>query len=65
MPITTEWSAENLIHNRTKIGKEIYKVCVSGVEEFKAEYLMKVPLEAVKMVGSTYIRVSRTYVLIE
>lgn len=65
MPASTEWATDNLVHNRVKIAKEICKVCVSGLDEIKADYLVKVPLEMVKIVGSTYLRITKTYILVE
>ena len=65
MPIAMEWSVNNLIHNRTKIVKEIIKNCLSATTSIKAEYLQKIPAQAQKVMGTTHLRVNKTYVLIE
>jgi hypothetical protein len=61
----TEWAIDHVIQNRGKVAKELAKCCVSGLEEVKADYLMRVPEESVKVVGSAYLRVTKTYVLVE
>lgn len=38
---------------------------MGGVEEIKVDYLIRIPVSDVKVVGSMYVRVTKTYVLVE
>lgn len=64
-PMAMEWSVDNLVHNKSKIAKEIVKNCMLAASAVKAEYLIKLPLAGHKIVGTTHSRVSKTYILVE
>lgn len=65
-PITMEWSVDNLVHNKTKIVKEIVKSCLgSNLWAVNVEYLVKVPKEGQFILGTSHLRVNKTYILVE
>lgn len=63
--ITTEWSAENLVHNRTKIIKEIEKNLIIKKVEFRMSCITRVDEKSVSILGMEYVRYEKVYVLVE
>ena len=61
-----EWSVDNIVHNKAKIIKEIVKKCLATpLTSIKAEYLMRLPPDGQKIMATTHLRVTKTFVMIE
>ena len=61
----TEWSAENLVHNKLKIAKEIEKHLLTKKIDVRMECACKLEDRHVRVLGMEYLRYEKVYVLVE